>query len=133
MYSELFIKQEQLFSDIFMFIEKVVDKIDYSLCYTDEIDIKSLFKIVNMKLQNEHCGFLERIVDYIKVNHTLLGSKIFILINLRSYLDKTELELLYKTMRYEKIFLVLVEAHDFDNNSDYENKCIIDKDCCEIY
>lgn len=131
--TELFIQQEQLFSNIMMFIEKVIEKIDYSLCYSDEIDIKSLLKLVNLKLQNEHCGFLEKIVDFIKINHTLLGNKIFIFINLRSFLNEKELELLYKTACYEKIFLVLVETHDFDNKLVNENKYIIDKDCCEIY
>ena len=131
--SELFIQQEQLFSDIMMFIEKVMEKVDYSLCYSDDIDIKSLFKLVSIRLQDDHSGFLDRIVDYIKINNTLLGNRVFIFINLRSFLNENELELLYKTASYEKVFLVLIEAHDFDNKSDYEIKYIIDKDCCEIY
>lgn len=131
--SELFIQQEELFSNILVFAEKVMEKVDYSLCCTHEIDIKSLFKLVDMKFQNGQGDFLEKIVDYIKVNNTLLSNKIFIFVNLRSFLNEKELELLYKTARYEKVFLVFVEAHDFDDKSDYEKKYIIDKDCCEIY
>ena len=131
--SDLFLQQVQLFSDIKRFVENVIGKIDYSLCYTEEIDIKSILKLVNLKLIDENSGFLEKIVDYIKLNHTLLGNKIFFFIGLRSFLSENELGLLYKMACYNKIFLVLVEAHDFDNKSDYEKKYIIDKDCCEIY
>lgn len=131
--SELFIQQEQLFTDTIIFIEKVIDKLDYPLCYTDEFDIKSVFKSVNLKLQDNQCSLLEKVIDYIKINNIMLNINIFMFINLKSYLNDNELELLYKTASYEKIFLVLVEAHDFNSKSDYENKYIIDQDCCEIY
>ena len=131
--TELFLELEQLYSNIYAFMEKVLEKIDYSITYTDEIDIKLLFKLVNLRLQSDSYDFLEKIIDYIKISHTLLGNRIFVFSNLRSYLESSELELLYKQMSYEKIFLLLIESQDVESISDCETKYIIDKDCCEIY
>lgn len=60
-----------------------------------------------------------------------MGKKLIILVNIKSYFTKQQLEYLFLFVQYNEIHLLLIEnlQRDFTNDID---KYIIDSDRCEI-
>ena len=59
------------------------------------------------------------------------GEKIFVFVNLKSYIPEAELEALYKTAIHHKLKLLLIESTDRALLK-HEKKLVIDNDLCEI-
>ena len=72
-----------------------------------------------------------KVTEYIKLANRVSGTRLFCFINLKSYLDHKDYQLLYDTLKYEELVLL-----DISNSNDYVNsfeKCfVIDKDMCII-
>lgn len=131
--TDLYMQQASVISELIRFIANVVERMDYPLIYNTEVDIKQIFKILNIRLNEEAGSLVEKIAEYIKINSQILGVEIFIFINLKSYLSKTEIESLQRYMEYYKINIVLIESRESFYTIDSEQKYVIDKDGCEIY
>ena len=76
--------------------------------------------------------FLEYVLNYVKIVNDILKKELFVFINMRSYLEDGEMEMLVKELAYREIHAVFIENQDrgcLNNLQCY----IIDKDKCEIY
>lgn len=131
--SELYMQQTSVMSELFNFIEKIAEKMDYPLEYNSEVDIKQIFKLFNVCVNEEKGDMVAKIAEYVKISHQILGYKIFIFVNLKSYLNKIELEKLYRYIDYYKISIMLIESKEAEYTINSEQKFVIDKDNCEIY
>ena len=73
-----------------------------------------------------------KIINYIHLAHRVLNTSLFIFINLKSYFSNEDLELLYQTLLYEKVTILLIERYESTKLS-FEKHLIIDNDACVIY
>lgn len=133
MESSLFLSQNEMLGKVFQFLEEIIEQADYPLTYNEDIDIKSIFKLVNLKLDSSAESMPEQLYEYIRLHQQILGIKVFVFVNLRTYLTDEELEDLLRYLEYYKASILLIESQDRGEKFKGEKKYIIDKDLCEIY
>lgn len=114
-------------------IEKQISLLDYDLDYSDSLEVKDFLKIMNLHFADDAESLLEKLIDYVQLLHEVLQVRLFIFINIRSYLSTEGLQQLYKQVFYNKGFILLIENNDNFIREDNEEVMIIDKDHCIIY
>lgn len=127
-YPELFCEAN---SKIINFIDTTVIGVPYALEYNPCGDIEGIFKLYDIKFDEEFSSLEERLISYIKIASQVLRKKVFILVNIKSFLDNSAIRQLYKEAMYSKSLLVLFEGRDYSLLSS-EKKVIIDSDLCII-
>ena len=121
-----------LYSSMLSMVSNVMDNMPYLLQCNQEGNVTDLFKQLDVKFETNPENLLEKLIDYICVISEVFGKKVFVLVNMKSYFTKDELNMLYKKMFYEKIYLLLIENHDNNDIIEEERVTIIDKDMCVI-
>lgn len=108
--------------------EKLSLNIDVSIDYNDSIDITKLFGSFDIKISDDNMSFLEKIVQYVKLNVELFNIKIIISFGLLSLLEQQEIDLLnIELLQYG---VVLVDAQYNINEND--NSLYVEGDWCII-
>lgn len=131
--SESVLQEEtlEINSHILGYLEKLIMTVPYSLKYNYDMDVNALMKMYDIQIDNQAEGLLENFVEYIKVVSRICGIKMFVLVDIKHYFTKEELQELYKSVFYEKIYLVIIEPVHTERLEG--EKCwIIDKDLCII-
>lgn len=132
--SEMYKETTELQSNIFTYIEKISDTVEYPLVYDSSgIDFQDIFKMVDLKLESNHESLPEKLLDYMTAVYEFLGISYFITVNLKSFLTFEDLEELYKGIQYKKLNLFLLENKTQEKNSSVEKLYILDSDLCSIY
>lgn len=127
-YPELFAEAN---SKILNFIDSIVIDVPYALEYNPSGDIEGVFKTYDVKFDEELPTLEERVISYIKTTSQVLRKKVFILVNIKSFLEDSAIQQLYKESMYSKVLLILLESKDYPK-LDGEKKVLIDSDLCII-
>ena len=123
---------EENFAKIRKYLISEINELPFEFQMTDKIKNEDIFKLFELKIDAEnYTKILERIELIIDLISTLNISSILMLVNLKTYLSKEELLVLYKYSMYNNIKLV-----DFESSSseklEYEEKYIIDNEFDEF-
>lgn len=129
---ELLSEWNSIYSVLAKFSEKSFELLQYSLKYRDTIEIKDFFKFMNISFEDSSDNLLESILNYMELASEIMGIRLFILCNIKSYLDYKQLTYLYEQAFYKKYHLLLIENHCSPEKNNMENTIIIDKDNCII-
>lgn len=97
-----------------------------------EIHYDLLFKAVGLQFEFAGDSVLERLVDYMKIAYELSGKRLFVIVNLDSFLDQEELVALENFLRYNEIRVLALQNRITREGLESENLRIIDQDLCEI-
>lgn len=116
---------------ICQYAENLLDKMMYSVSYDMNIDTMSLIKFLDVKVDIQTDKLIDSIIEYIKLLHDLCKIEVVVLVNIKTYLSKTELLYLYQEALYQKVHLILLEAA-LTEQIEYEKIVIIDADKCVI-
>lgn len=104
----------------------------YAITYNLDVDIFALLKLYAVSIDDASDGLLERLCNYMKIMSRLCGIRLFIFVNLSSFLGENDFSALYEMMAYEKMTILLLE-----NSVRKWHECeivdIIDKDHCLIH
>lgn len=95
------------------------------------ITIASLIKAAGISFSEDYDSLAEKVIDYMELVNEFDKHKLFILVNIRSYINDFELERFVETIishSYSVIFLENKENVEVQGIRRY----IIDKDLCEI-
>lgn len=131
-YTETFYMQTQeVLQRIYQYVLKLEHESSHILSLDEDIDLNMLFKAAGVKHEVFEGDFFETLCRYIKVVCGVLGIKLIICINLRSYLTDEQMELLIADINYEDFGLLLIENQERSCLQGV-NRCIIDNDLCEI-
>ncbi len=131
--TDAFMKLSEIYSNSGQLLEDIFDTLMFPLTYTTDININAFLKFMDIKIDVSDCDLIERIIDYMRLMHDVLGYNITVCVNIKSYLNDWEIEQLYEFAFYNKIFIVLIESYLGEKQKTNERIFIIDKDCCEIY
>lgn len=131
--SELYIKWNELYPKITEVLDLIIEGYDYNLEYNDNLEIKEFFKILNLRFNIEFSSSLENIIDYMNLHNSILGTKLFILVNINSFYSKEKLKYMYEQSFYRKYNLLIIEPFERKIFEKDEKKYIIDRDGCFIY
>lgn len=104
----------------------------YTLETVPEIDVTAIFKALGIRIEDAEDDFFIRLLQYIRSMAELMGKKLIIFVNIRSYLNEVQVTQLLDLSSYNEIAMLFIEniQRDFSEDRKY---CIIDKDGCEIY
>ena len=121
----------ELNGKIISYLESLLQKLSYNLIMKLELDLPSLLKIYDVKVNQEEVELLERLINYINAMHSICGYCIFVFVGIKQYLSEDELRKLYEYAFYNKIYLVLIESL-YREALQNEKTIILDKDLCFI-
>lgn len=121
----------KLKSCIFQYIERISEKMPFSICYDTEIDEAAFYKFLNVQIESETESLAQRLIDYAKLSQQLLGIRVIILVNVKDYISEWELSEFYRDLFYSKVHVIVLEARKNVTLS-CESGIIIDKDKCFI-
>ena len=130
---EYYIGLTYLLGEINSYIEKITLTTKHPLTYSQDIDIASIFKLADVKLEISHEPFLEKLISYLNIMQEFCNISLFIFVNLKCYLSKEEVHLLYQHIFYNKLNVLLLENTMQDEKYEQEKYRIIDIDLCEIF
>lgn len=129
--SELYDQKIKFEKEINKFIEELIFRFDYDLTY-DHIDYKNIFKGVNLHIEDNFQGLMEKLLEYIDISYKLLDKKIFFILNLNCYFNSDELEELKRYLCYNNVVVVLLQNRLDSEIQKSENIKIIDSDLDDI-
>ena len=129
---QMYIKTVELLRHLQEYMLDLEQCTEYILEFDQEIDISALLKAVNIRYETKDMDFQERLIQYMKILAAMAGIKVFIFVNLRSYLTDHQMQEVIKEMKYQDVKGLFIESQQKDCIEGV-NQYIIDIDRCEIY
>ena len=116
---EMFLETQRIIAELKKYIYQLEAVSGYELEQNEEIDLSALLKLMGVQTETEK-------------EMGLLQKELVILVNIRSYLNETQINKLSQMACYYEISLLFIEniQRDFSNQREYY---IIDKDGCDVY
>lgn len=105
---------------------------DGELTCEGDIKAEDLFKMFDLRFQDEDESGFSRLVKYISVSHELLKTEVFCVRGIHQCFSLEDLEQLSKELSYKKITLISIESSKPLTQSESERVFIIDKDLCTM-
>ncbi len=102
-----------------------LNNIDLPVTTEKDINIDNLIKLMNIKVIKED-NLLKNLYTLIDLITELQNYNLLILINLKQYLSKEELDEYYKYAIYNNVALLLIDNKSYGIAQNYEKKLIID-------
>lgn len=111
--------------------KRILNEIDLPLYINSDVSIENITKFmkININIKND---LLENIFMLIDLENVFQTHNILVLINIKQYLSKQELEELYKYAIYNQVKLLLIDSQSYGTTLKNENKLIIDKSLDEF-
>lgn len=128
---DLYLITQEMTSKLQDYVLRLEYLCPYILEIDSELDMTAVLKALGVKIENYTDDYFENLNLYIKIIAELLKKKMLALVNIRSYLEKEQIEQLIKTAEYNEIKLLLIENHQRDFSGELI-RYILDKDGCEI-
>lgn len=127
-------KSKKIASDIERYIDGLLENTDLPIVRTGGISIDNILKVANLKVE---CGedIIENIINIFDVCSALLGTKLFVFINIHSMMSDEEWKCFIRTIVMKECNVLVFESkmprnRILDNN--IERLYIIDEGLCEI-
>lgn len=83
---------------------------NYILSFDDNLEIPALLKAVGIKHEKMEDDFFEKIIRYVKIAVEVLSTKVFVFVNIRSYLTDEQIQELIKEIRYQEVKNLFMES-----------------------
>ena len=96
-----------------------------------KIGIGSLIKASGVEICDDYDSLGEKIIDYFGLIHEFIGKKLFVTVNLRSYISDRETELFMQTVLDHEFNILMIENCEHKRLSQ-EKRMIVDADLCLI-
>ncbi len=93
--------------------------------------VSSLLKATGLQFEEEYTSLGEKLIDYMELTRTYDRDKLFVLVNLRSYIADRECELFLETVKRKMLHVIMIDNIEHTLLA-RENRYIIDQDLCEI-
>lgn len=122
---------QELFSAISKYLFELSAITDNELSFDFPDDISGILKMFNVRINDKDMALHEKLLEYMLAAEKLKGTKVFITVNLRSYITDEQTELLFKSVLLHKIHMICIENKEYPR-LDTEKVIIIDKDMCLI-
>lgn len=114
------------YKQIYSSLKNSIQDIDLPLSIENVVDINSILKISNLSIRYPK-EILDKILLLIDIEEQLKLNNLLVFVNLKQYLNKEELEELYKYSLYKNIKLLLIDSQSYGISNKYEKKLLIDE------
>lgn len=102
-----------------------LDNIDLPIYIEEDVNVDNIIKLMNIKIKKED-NILKNLFIFIEIIKELQNYNLLVLVNLKQYLTKEELNEFYKYAIYNKVALLLIDNISYGIAQKYEKKLIID-------
>ena len=120
----------QLLADIERFVMHLNEDFDLSI-NCDKLTISQLLKSVGISVSVETDDLIEVIYSYMQLVRQFIGEKLFIFVNLRSFVSQKQFSDFAETIIGHNYQVIFLENKEYDKIAG-ENRLIVDQDLCEI-
>lgn len=96
-----------------------------------KISIESLVKAAGIMIVDDYENLAEKIIDYMQLVELFEGKKLFIFVNLRSFIGDPDLQLFIDAVIKRKYQILMLENKEYRILQN-EKRYLIDEDMCEI-
>lgn len=122
---------QELMSYISKYLFEITVNMETDLVYDKPADITGLLKAFNVRINDEDMSISEKLLEYMLAVNRYKGKRVFVIVNLRSYLTDRQTELFYKSVLLNKLSLICIENKEY-KRLETEQAIIIDSDMCLI-
>lgn len=129
--SENYDRLVQLNSAVSEFISSVGFDEMLDIDFNGTVDLSVLFKSVNLRFADTGETLSEKLIDYMTNIRELEGDKIFVYVNLLTFIGNETRELFFRTVTDHRFTVLLLEGNGIDV-SEKVNQLIVDNDLCII-
>lgn len=129
--SEISLELVETSSKLFNLVEKIEFNSEYPIDYIEYLSNEMLLKFFEIKLKNPEGKYVERLIEYTRNVHRLLGKKIFFVLSASSFMTEYDFRYSIEYSKYEGIIILFLEPNQLILNIE-KNECIIDVDLCSI-
>jgi CRISPR-associated protein Csn2 len=113
-------------------LDDLENRLPYPLEYSLDLDFHQLLKLYGVKVESTSHELLEKIINYIRLAHQVLGVNFFAFVQLRNYFNTEELKKLREMISYEQIYVLMVENIVEIDEQTNQKWWIVDRDSCII-
>jgi CRISPR-associated protein Csn2 len=129
---EYYSSKSEINRSIVALLDALEEKMPYPLEYSLELDFLQMLKLYGVKIEMQGEELMERLVNYIRLLHQVLGMEIFVFVHLMDYFSWEEMDKLEEMIRYEQISVLIVENKIRQEDSVHHKWWIVDRDSCII-
>lgn len=122
---------QEIYRGIGEYLYKLIEDEENELDITIPEDITGILKAFDVRFDDSEMTLPEKLLEYMLSTNEFKGERLFITVNLRSYLTDKETEELFQSLLLKKIRLMCIECADHPRLIN-EEVIIIDKDMCVI-
>ena len=130
--STMYCETQKLTADVLRYIDMLTSELNISTEHLADMDVSSFFKAVDLRVGDSCATLPERIIDYFIASNELVGERLFVTVNLKSYLNNENLTDFIKSVVMHKIKLLMIE-NTYRTPVKNEKSIVIDNCFCEIY
>lgn len=118
--------------DIFSLFEEIAEEERDTLIFDEVTSVVDIMKLVNLRFNQQDASILESLTEYVRCTFEYLKTKLFCVVNLRSYLSEEEYAEFVKYCIYNEYTVLLLESTT-TTSQHLHKRIVIDEDLCEIY
>lgn len=122
---------QKLMADISSYIYMITESVDNEIEIDAPQDISGILKAFGVHFYDKEMGLSDKIIEYMTAVNKFKGERVFLFVNLRSYLTDKQTDLLYKDILLRKFKAICIENTEH-THLDHSKTLIIDKDMCVI-
>ena len=105
-------------------------KLDGEIVF-QKLNISSIIKSIGVAFENECDNICEKLLNYMELVSNYEQEKLFVFVNLRSYVEDEMLYQLFDTILRKGYHVLMIDNAEYEH-LDNEKRIIIDSDLCEI-
>lgn len=119
------------YSKVYDSISNIVNLLDIPITIKNDFDFESIIKSFKFEV-NFSDDLLNNLTDLLEIKLSLSKEKIYVFINLKSYLSNEDLLEFYKYICSKNINSIFIDTSKYEDFNNYVNKIIIDTDLDEF-
>lgn len=127
---DFYLNSAELLSEIEKYLNDLSFDFFCNIVYT-KLNIGALLKAVGPEIVDDYDTVSEKILDYMELVREFDADKLFITVNMRSFVDTAEITEFMHSVVSHGFRVLMFENKDYDL-IEYENRITIDKDLCQF-
>ena len=130
--AEMINKSRELQMVLNEYLSELTQNEELPVSFADEINMQSLLKALGVEFENEYNSICEKLLVYMRIINRYFQKEVFVLVNLKTFVNEDELKDFYQNAFYEKLNLLLFESTERKSMGNAEEVTVIDEDMCEV-
>ena len=106
--------------------------LDFNVTCTIPTGPEPLMRLLSIRADVDDLDLAELLLETMRLQRRLLGKRLFFLYGVKRLLTRDELERFYRSILYEKLYVVLLESAQTGSQLPGETVTILDEDLCII-